>query len=941
MMKRMLSFFLIIALIAASLASCGGSGENVTDTGTEAVSEENTSEKVTDKEAEKDTEKVTDKETEKDTEKVTDKETEKDTEKVTDKETEKETEKVTDKETDRETEKETEGDTQPPITGYETPEVSMSENGLVSWKAIPGAIKYEYAIADGVNWLYVGETKNTYVQLYEGYSLHVRPVFEGGNNGLWAISDVYGDPAKKEDIRIGMIDPDFSTVWQDLSKYELISNIKFDTLKTNSDGSIYFEANGPKNNTLRFIGKDITVEKGSITFKNTCSLVCLDSIGRICIYESIAENADSSVTMGINISAAYSFAGERSVDSPDDLVNVPVTGLFYSNQMGNDHIYTYMFNHQPNFISLSGYAFSEKDPKVTELTIYYDEKTYNTPIREILFSIDFYGAYLEGEKYDPKRERFDSSKGILDFYLIAVPEVYDRVNYVSTEELAESNARAMYGIEDSTFEVGALTDAKGNVLDKATHKLKGGEYIELKFGNKSFKVELPVVSYHKTANNMNELVPYAFPEAKGDLNVLAIPIVWRDEPEDASSDMLAMYRSEFGRVMDKAGNTTDYSDQMKDKDRYSLSRYYDIASYGKLKVRTFITDWYYAPYDFSEMKNHAPSIEFTDELLKWIYSTYSDMDLSKFDKDGNGYFDAVVFINAGDLDENGYNIISFGGGIMTKNTYTGEFAGTPERPAFNCYTTMNTHLLKNNTLIHEFAHNLGLVDYYDVTYSGIDAIGKFDMQSQSLGDWNPYSKYSVGWIEPEVVKGLNKGESVEISIGAFATTGDAIVIPGASSSYFETPFSEYIMIDLFTDKGVNNYDSQKYGFDLKGATGVRIYHVNSLMEYRELIVDGDSKTYPIGTIHTTNVYDITGEGNYLIELIQAGKDNTFTDIANLRTSLRANDLFKKGDVFTAEKYSEFFYNGLMADGTEFGYTVEIVNITAGDEPTATIRITRN
>ena len=49
-----------------------------------------------------------------------------------------------------------------------------------------------------------------------------------------------------------------------------------------------------------------------------------------------------------------------------------------------------------------------------------------------------------------------------------------------------------------------------------------------------------------------------------------------------------------------------------------------------------------------------------------------------------------------------------------------------------------------------------------------------------------------------------------------------------------------------------------------------------------------------------------------------------------------------GDTFAVEDYAEFFYNGRMDNGLEFGYTVEIVSINndANGIPTATVRVTR-
>ena len=50
-----------------------------------------------------------------------------------------------------------------------------------------------------------------------------------------------------------------------------------------------------------------------------------------------------------------------------------------------------------------------------------------------------------------------------------------------------------------------------------------------------------------------------------------------------------------------------------------------------------------------------------------------------------------------------------------------------------------------------------------------------------------------------------------------------------------------------------------------------------------------------------------------------------------------------GDKFDVANYQEFFYEGLMDDGSVFGYTVEIVSIgkDADGNPAATIRVTAN
>ena len=115
---------------------------------------------------------------------------------------------------------------------------------------------------------------------------------------------------------------------------------------------------------------------------------------------------------------------------------------------------------------------------------------------------------------------------------------------------------------------------------------------------------------------MNDLVPYAFPDALGTKNVLVVPIVWADQKENANNETLAPYRKSLGRVMDERGAATDYSD-VTDQE-FSLSEYFDISSYGKLTLNSFMTDWYYAKENFAEVEPDSPSREFADGILDWV-----------------------------------------------------------------------------------------------------------------------------------------------------------------------------------------------------------------------------------------------------------------------------------------------------------------------------------
>ena len=67
----------------------------------------------------------------------------------------------------------------------------------------------------------------------------------------------------------------------------------------------------------------------------------------------------------------------------------------------------------------------------------------------------------------------------------------------------------------------------------------------------------------------------------------------------------------------------------------------------------------------------------------------------------------------------------------------------------------------------------------------------------------------MGWIQPHIVRDLEPGDPVDITIGSLAATGDAIVIPAAGAIH-DGPFNEYMIVDLFAPEGLNRYDAADF-----------------------------------------------------------------------------------------------------------------------------------
>jgi len=856
-----------------------------------------------------------------------------------------------------------------PVNGVDR-KVTLGANGVVVWKAIKGAVKYRVEFLEwrGCPILDHEEViKETYVKLEAGGGVYIHPILSDGSEDLEYYSDYYRLEDADKDSEESNAEAnaiDYTKVYlsdgiklaipvvdeSKLCEWNAFEKIYTKSVKKNKDGSVYFETKGPNNEKIRFYGEDVDVKSDRIILHEQGRIIMTDGIGRIVYMIPVVSAPGSSDNM-LCVYGGYNIDYDMHPGTIDRMIFGPNSGRTSDSYI--DDGYTCIFSElEPNFggfglcswdFDLSYETPNKDDIEVTDFIIKYYPDEECTPFKALLLEANSYWPYLEGEKYDIDREYFDPYDRGRSFALHAVPDLLEDRNELPLDILMEDNNISGWTAEASAghhYTIGDLKNSKGKTIKREGGIVEKGTTITVYLGDNEFDVPLRTIKVYTGANNMHDLVPYAYPKAEGKKNVLVIPIVWQDDKKQANNENLDILKKKLGKAAKLGEKIKDYSED--NENGFSLSTYFEKASYGKLKLESYYTDWYTAPYNFDEMEGSGINVNFIGEVLEWLYKKYPDTDFSVFDPDKNGYFDHIMFVNYGDMSsKNGYTMAGFGGAVNYRCTYGMEYAGTAKKPGINCVVNMNSiHLVElgPNTLIHEFSHGLGLIDYYDVTYKGIDAVGGYDMQSDNAGDWNAYSKYAVGWIEPEVVTGLKKGESKEIEIGTLSDTGDAIVIPVAGDKH-KPPFSEYMMVDLYASTGVNKYDSVRYG--INDFEGVRIYHVDAVMERRDYQNSDypDVDPTPIGTIHFGNNYK--PDGRFNIELIQAGADNTFTDRQNLRTMIAKEDFFQTGDKFTMEKYSEFFKDGLMDFGDDFGYEIEVVSITGtGSDAKAKIRITR-
>lgn len=672
-------------------------------------------------------------------------------------------------------------------------------------------------------------------------------------------------------------------------------------------------------NTIRMKCEGITISEDGYFFEvaDDAKMYLLDSLGGIRKIDVIFAEEEAREDY-LLVDGLYSVSGRKSVDSIEQLSQAG--GCTLEPGYINNGYYSGL----PNYLAIR--TMMDMQVSVRQFTIHYIGEY--TEIKGFYLNEDFYLYYLEGEKYDPGRENFDISKSIFDFYVNAIPdskytEEYERINHI-------------YGVDK--VKANNLHRADGSIKSK-DEPLEIGDYMDFILDGKTFELETFVLP-KSHANSYYEAIHDGVVDAKGDLKVMVIPMLfagqtWTEEDETE-------LRRTLGRVLEEDGSISEYEPFTGQE---TVASYFDKASYDKLHINSFVSKPFEIGSEYGDYFtfDYARDSDWNEGILRslsnWVNLCYGN--LTQFDRDGNGLFDLVVVVNPGDMTGyDSYYRVGMGGAVGYRSYYGPELAGQFGQVGINyvAYSTLGAlheHNIRGvddydiTPLIHEISHMMGLVDYYDVLGGGISAIGGFDMQDHNKGDWNAYSKYAVGWVEPRVVlpSEIEEKGSIEITIDAFEKNGDCIVIPTANAEaegLANSPFSEYMLIDLFTDEGLYAHDAD--AFHLKGVTGVRMYHVDAIQEERVLRTPA-GREYTIGTHHVVNSHN--KDNRYLITLMQASGKKNLIQPDSYYMDVTKTDFFMQGSSFSVKKFGHYFKDGKMNDGSEFPYTITVKSIKDG------------
>ncbi len=766
------------------------------------------------------------------------------------------------------------------------PEVVISETGVASWPTVEGIDTY--SIKTGANEpVYFQETlliqENSY-KLADNQYIQVAYV-AGERTGRYSEFQL------------------FEYVYDSIDLLENITSVE-----ENADGSYTLTVKLDNTTNIRLILENgVYNSDGNIEFNSETRLYSLDSLTAIVSYRVDLLNSSTNVEKYFYIKEGVNVANKLSVTNKTDLdyyqFTMISTGVTFDSKKYADYFELYC----------------DENQTVTNIVIEYT-KDFRYECDGLKLNTTSY-PFLEGT-----RAKTATMQGIL----LKVDRTVPNLNQYTTIDIPIRKTNIL-----------GFVDELGNELPDDV-VIKEGVKLQIEYQGIIENVDIKFIEKGNYSSYF-ESHPYQHTDAVGNIKSLVIPLVWNDQKDMKKDEILQSIKTVFGSIIDENGNVTTYD--YENASKFTLSEYMNISSYGLLQIDSFVTDWYESEYNYDDIKDSVPEEDYIEGIVNWAINTYN-LNINDFDHDNNGVIDSIIILHTGETHRyDSYVQASWGGAVrwtfhnQTKDENYNYIIDTNNPIFVNAitssisfmYNEVENYNVENSTaltMIHEFSHNFGIVDYYSLSDEN-DVLGNYDMQTSNVGDWNVFSKYAVGWVEPTLVNqdDFANTNTVTFTLDEFAENGSVLLIPARNYNYNGTPFDEYIMVELFTPKKLHEFDSVEYG--LNETVGVRIYHVNSAMIVIKHV------DYDTGD-HEYNVSRTNDYGAQIIELIQKGKVNEFQDMDFSNNRLSSEDFFYEGDSFDVSEYDEFFYKGLMDSGNEFGYIINIKSIYL-DETTNTYK----
>ena len=455
---------------------------------------------------------------------------------------------------------------------------------------------------------------------------------------------------------------------------------------------------------------------------------------------------------------------------------------------------------------------------------------------------------------------------------------------------------------------------------------------ELGFNYKDYGLSMSGVGYGKN-----------FVNSTGNINALVIPVWFNNSSQFFTEAQKEQLLEDVNTVTFSQNDDTVYC---------SMKEYFAQASHGKLNIDGYVTGFYESSRNTTAFSDESSNTiyDFGKEAIPWYTENYSSRPISNYDADGNGKVDVAIFLFAGNYYGSGSNTHSYAFNVVfNKNTsgagvhpyldscifmpigafYGYEFKTANQTGQKNIADlsarNANAFLNAGDTLIHEMGHSLGCVDLYTQNghsklyqTGGYEPTGNTTIMNSAFEGMDPFESNVLEWTEPYVLKAndYETGQSFDVQIDDFQTSGDNIIL-SPSWNAKDSPFDEYMQLELYSPNGLNAYSE-----NLVDEVGIKLWHINAALEK-----DNNGKTgyFPgDGSISmiANNHYE-TEEDFDIVHLIRNDTQEEYKS----SKYFSGEDLFKSGDSFVFEDYQSQFKKGPMFDNRDrLGWSFSVKSI---------------
>ena len=431
--------------------------------------------------------------------------------------------------------------------------------------------------------------------------------------------------------------------------------------------------------------------------------------------------------------------------------------------------------------------------------------------------------------------------------------------------------------------------------------------------------------------------------SSGEVKALIIPIWFKNSSDIIPIEYRENVRSDINATYLGSKEETGWN---------SVASYYYEESFGKFSLTGVTSEWYECDNNYAYYGNDDEYSSRTSTLINdavnWYFSSTMDNRLD-YDLDKDGYLDAVILIYAApDSQQVGFEDYS----NFWAYTYWSFLKNNPSKPVQNAYfwasydfiygdnafeRSGNTYahgdtdytILDSHCFIHEMGHVLGLPDYYDYSDYSYTPAGGFSMQDYNIGGHEPHSLMTFNWADPYIPT-----ESGEITIKDFQSSHDFILLTPEFNDK-NSPFDEYMILELYTPTGLNQLDSTyAYSDYVKGPNlvGIRLWHVDArLLSYRgyfgSFTSDATSRNVYLAFSNSYDSEDVVAGPEYVnynvLQLIRNDKYITYQPTDFLSNS----SLFFAGNTYKQSEFNRQFVKGnKLNNGKYLGWSFKVKNI---------------